>query len=218
MARHAPAVRRRHPLLFATRPQWRRRRSGPARRIDSMVVITRIRRDRAKGALVGVDEFSARAEPAAAALPRVGGLYSPSLEAVVALEPDLVVLVPSLEQREFRARLSSLSLSVREFDPVRFEQVLETIRELGRLVGRETEATARVDAIRRAQDAVQRAIAGRAPLRAVLVLQREPLFVAGRGSFLDEMLAMAGARNLGAELAEVWPRTSVEWLVAAGPR
>ena len=64
---------------------------------------------------------------------------------------------------------------------------------------------------------MQRAVAARAPLRAVLVLQREPLFVAGRGSFLDEMLAMAGARNLGAELADVWPRTSVEWLVAAGP-
>jgi ABC-type Fe3+-hydroxamate transport system substrate-binding protein len=153
----------------------------------------------------------------ACAVPRTGGLYSPSLESVVALAPDLVVLVPSLEQREFRARLSSLSLSVREFDPVRFEQVLDTIRELGRLVGHEAEAKARVDAIRRAQRAVQRAVAGRPPLSAVLVLQREPLFVAGRGSFLDEMLAMAGARNLGAELGETWPRTSVEWLVGAAP-
>ena len=193
--------------------------AAPARRIVSMnPSLTRILvAIGAKDALVGVDEFSARAEPAAASLPRVGGLYSPSLESVVALQPDLVVLVPSLEQREFRTRLSSLSLSVREFDPVRFEQVLDTIRELGRLVGHEAEATARIDAIRRAQDVVQRAVAGRAKLRAVLVLQREPLFVAGRGSFLDEMLAMAGARNLGAELGETWPRTSVEWLVGAGP-
>jgi iron complex transport system substrate-binding protein len=191
----------------------------PARRIVSMnPSLTRILvAIGAKGALVGVDEFSARAEPAAASLPRVGGLYSPSLEAVVALEPDLVVLVPSLEQREFRARLDQLGLSVQEYDPVRFEQVLDTILALGKRVGHEAEAKARVDAIRRAQAAVQRAIAGRAPLRAVLVLQREPLFVAGRASFLDEMLAMAGARNLGAELGETWPRTSVEWLVAAGP-
>lgn len=172
----------------------------------------------ARDTLVGVDEFSARAEPAVSSLPRVGGLYSPSLESVVALRPDLVVLVPSFEQREFRARLEQLGLPVQGFDPVRFDQVLDTITALGRRVGREAEAKARVDAIRRTQRAVERAVAGRAPLTTVLVLQREPLFVAGRGSFLDEMLAMAGARNLGAELGEIWPRTSVEWLVGVAPQ
>ena len=172
----------------------------------------------ARDALVGVDEFSARAEPAVQSLPRVGGLYAPSLESVVALRPDLVVLVPSFEQREFRTRLRELGLSVQEYDPVRFEQVLDTIRALGERAGHEIEAKARVDAIRRTQIAVQHAVAGRPPLSAVLVLQREPLFVAGRGSFLDEMIAMAGARNLGAELGETWPRTSVEWLVGVAPQ
>ncbi len=172
----------------------------------------------ARDTLVGVDEFSARAEPAVGSLPRVGGLYAPSLESVVALRPDLVVLVPSFEQREFRTRLDQLGLAVQEYDPVRFEQVLDTIRSLGERVGHESEAQARIDAIRRAQAAVQRAVARRIPPTAVLVLQREPLFVAGRGSFLDEMLAMAGARNLGAELGETWPRTSVEWLVGVAPQ
>jgi len=172
----------------------------------------------ARDTLVGVDEFSARAEPAVSSLPRVGGLYAPSLESVVALRPDLVVLVPSFEQREFRTRLKELGLTVQEYDPVRFEQVLDTIRALGLRVGHETEAQARIDAIRRTQAAVQRAVATRPPPTAVLVLQREPLFVVGRGSFLDEMIAMAGARNLAAELGEPWPRTSVEWLVGAAPQ
>jgi len=59
----------------------------------------------AQQVLVGVDEYSADHEPAVAALPRVGGLFNPSLEAVLALEPDLVVVVPSVQQRDFRARL-----------------------------------------------------------------------------------------------------------------
>ena len=207
-------------LLFAVAAASHAAAEAPAQRIVSMnPSLTRILvAIGARDTLVGVDEFSARAEPAVSSLPRVGGLYSPSLESVVALRPDLVVLVPSFEQREFRTRLTQLGLSVQEYDPVRFEQVLETILALGKRVGHETEAKARVDAIRRTQRAVERAVAGRPPLSAVLVLQREPLFVAGGGSFLDEMIAMAGARNLGAALGETWPRTSVEWLVGVAPQ
>jgi ABC-type Fe3+-hydroxamate transport system substrate-binding protein len=171
----------------------------------------------AADAIVGVDDFSAKAEPRVATLPRVGGLYAPSLESVVALRPDLVVIVPSVQQRDFRARLETLAIPVLDLDPVTFDQVLETIRELGRRVGREDAARARVDAIARTRDAVRRATAGRAAPRTVLVLQREPLFVVGKGTFIDEMIAAAGATNLGAELGEKWPRASAEWLVAAAP-
>ena len=191
----------------------------PARRVVSLnPSLTRILVALgARDALVGVDDFSAKAEPTVASLPRVGGLYTPSLEAVVALQPDLVVFVPSVEQRDFRTRLEALHVPVLALDPVSFDQVLETIAALGRRVGRDDAARVRIAAIRRTRDAVQRATAGRPPLRAVLVLQREPLFVVGRGSFLDEMLAMVGARNLGAELGETWPRASLEWLVAGAP-
>jgi iron complex transport system substrate-binding protein len=171
----------------------------------------------ARDALVGVDEFSARQEPAVASLPRVGGLYDPSLEAVVALSPDLVVLVPSREQRDFRTRLEGLRIPVLALDPVGFDQVLDTIRTLGARTGHEDAARARIDAITSTRAAVRRATAGRARPRAVFVLTREPLFIVGRGSFLDEMIGIAGAENLGAKLAETWPRASLEWLVAAAP-
>ncbi len=123
-------------LLLATAPAtaFDAVAAAPARRIVSMnPSLTRILvAIGAKDALVGVDEFSARAEPAVASLPRVGGLYSPSLESVVALAPDLVVIVPSLEQREFRTRLERAeAFPFEDFDPVRFEQVLDTIGELG---------------------------------------------------------------------------------------
>jgi ABC-type Fe3+-hydroxamate transport system substrate-binding protein len=52
----------------------------------------------------------------------------------------------------------------------------------------------------------------------VLVLQRDPLYVVGRGSFIDEMLRAAGARNLAATLTDPYPRTGVEWLIAAAPQ
>jgi iron complex transport system substrate-binding protein len=168
-------------------------------------------------ALVGVDEYSAREEPAVRGLPRVGGLFDPSLEAVVALEPDLVVLVPSAQQRDFRARLEALGIPVLALANISLEDVLAGVLALGLRVGRGEAAQARVAEVRRAFGELAAANAGRARERTVLVLQREPLFVVGRGSFLDSMLAAVGLENAAAEFDEPYPRVSSEWLIAAAP-
>ena len=76
--------------------------------------------------LVGIDEVSARQQPVLAQRVRVvGGLFNPSLEGVVALEPDLVVFVPSAEQRNFQQRLSAVGIATEAFSNLRFEDVLE---------------------------------------------------------------------------------------------
>jgi iron complex transport system substrate-binding protein len=104
-------------------------RSEPARRVVSLnpsltAILLAVG---AREAIVGVDSFSARQEPEVAGLPAVGGLYNPSLEAVVALAPDLVVYVPTAEQRDFQRRMGELGVPVQPYDPVSFEDVLATI-------------------------------------------------------------------------------------------
>jgi iron complex transport system substrate-binding protein len=167
--------------------------------------------------LVGVDDFSARQEPGVAGLPRVGGLYDPNLEGVVALRPDLVVLVHSVQQRDFLEQLRGVGIPVLEFDPTSFEEVLHSIETLGARVGRQEAAHARVAEIQRAKREVEHAAVERKRPRTVLVLQRDPLYVVGRGSFIDEMLVAAGADNVAASLSEPYPRAGLEWLVAAAP-
>jgi len=167
--------------------------------------------------LVGIEEHSARLHPELAAVPVVGGLFNPSLEAVIAREPDLVALVPSAEQRDFRSRLEALGIEVLELPNISVREILESIETLGARVGRAVEAHARTDAIRRTFAEVAAAAAERPPVRAVVVLQRDPLFVVGSGSFVDEMLRTAGAENVAHELREPYPRAAVEWLIAAAP-
>jgi iron complex transport system substrate-binding protein len=171
----------------------------------------------ARDALVGVDSFSLREVPEAAGLPAVGGLYNPSVEAVVALRPDLVVFVPAAEQRDFQRTLEALGLPVLRLDPVTFDEVLAAIETLGARLGRAAEARARVEAIRAARRAAEARAAGQSRPRTLLVLQRDPLFVVGRGSFVDDMLASAGAENAAREFAEPYPRVAREWLLAAAP-
>ena len=191
----------------------------PAKRVVSMnpsLTAILIALD-ASESLVGVDDYSAKQQPAAAGLPTVGGLFNPSLEAVVALEPDLVVLVPSVAHRDFRERLEALGIPLLVLSNVDFEAVLSSIGQLGSRVGRGAAARERIAAIREVRARIARATSERSHPRSVFVIQRDPLFLVGHGSFLDELLRSAGAVNLGAEFATPYPRVTKEWLVAAAP-
>jgi iron complex transport system substrate-binding protein len=167
--------------------------------------------------LVGVDDYSARLESSVRDRPSVGGLFNPSLEAILGLEPDLVVLVPSAQQRDLRGRLEALGVEVLELPNITLAELLASIEALGARVGREDAARARVREIRGAWKAADAGNAGRPRVRSVLVLQRDPLYVVGRGSFIDSMLAASGAENLANVFAEPYPRVALEWLIASAP-
>ena len=171
----------------------------------------------AADSLVGVDDWSARQEPAVAGRPTVGGLFAPNLEAIVALDPDVVALVPGAQQKGVADRLRGLGVEVLELPNISLEELLASIEVLGRVLGRPDAAAERTAAIRAAWAEAERASAGRPRPRTVLVLQREPLYVVGASSFLDSMLRAAGAENLAAGFDEPYPRVSLEWLVAAAP-
>ncbi|MCH2185916.1 helical backbone metal receptor, partial [Myxococcota bacterium] len=167
--------------------------------------------------LVGVDDYSATEIAAVEALPRVGGLFNPSLEGVLALQPDLVILVPSAEQRGFQLRLTELGIQVESFQNVRFEEVLENIDRLGALTGREEAAKQRIAEIERVSEAGRALTAERKPQSVLVVLQRDPLYVVGRGSFLEEMLSRVGLRNTASSFDEAYPRVGREWVVESAP-
>lgn len=171
----------------------------------------------AADALVGVDAFSAQ-QPQLAGVAQVGGLYNPSVERVLALRPDLVVAVPSVAQRGFLERLRALNAPLLELNPVSFEDVAVSVETLGRRVGRSGAAEARANALRRARRRAEALVRGRPPVPTLFVVERDPVFVAGPGSFLDDMLRAAGARNIAASFKSPWPRVSREWLIAAAPQ
>lgn len=171
----------------------------------------------AGSALVGIDDYSAQVVPAVAGLPRVGGLFDPSLEAVVALDPDRVLLVAGVDQEGHAARLARAGVEVDVYPNERLGQVFENIERLGALLHREPEAEARIREIRAMQEAVSAATAGRPRPTTIAVVDRSPLYLVGSGTFLDEMLTAVGAENLVRALAPGYPRGSVEWLIAARP-
>jgi len=171
----------------------------------------------ASESLVGIDDYSARLLPEVAGLPRVGGLFDPSLEAVVALRPDRVLIVAGVDQQSHARRLRALGLSVEIFENEGFGQVLENVERLGALLGREREASRRVAEIRAMQRAVAAAVSERPRPATLAIVDRTPLYVVGAETFLDEMLEAVGATNLARPLGTGYPRGSIEWLIGVRP-
>lgn len=170
--------------------------------------------------LVGVTRLDD--DPAVARLPRVGGYLDPNPEAVIGLSPDLVVWVTNGTALGPVRRIVELSLGSRRPFPVLALQidtladVLASARVLGAALGEPARGEALARELAAGIDDARRAVAGRPRTRVLFVVGREPLIVAGRGSFPDELLGVCGADNV-ADTDRPWPVYPLEKAVADDP-
>ena len=151
--------------------------------------------------------------PEALALPALGDAVGTSAEAVLALRPDLVLAGSHLQEEALAPLASRMRIERATVDDV--AGVVDLIERLGRLTGRVDEAGRLTGSIRRAMAAA--ADRERDPFSFVFVVQREPLIVAGATSYVGELLAALGGKNLAAGVAGRWPTLSLETLVKHAP-
>lgn len=166
--------------------------------------------------LVAVDEFSRRL-PGNERLPSVGGLFSPDLERTLELEPTLVLSVRTAEQHAYLERLRARGVRVEEFEVYTLEEVLASFGRIGALVEREAQARALAERVRAEIASVSASVAGLPRPTVALVLERDPLYVAGGGGFTHALLEASGASNAFADLAAPYPRVSLESLADRAP-
>lgn len=156
-----------------------------------------------------------------AGVPRVGGGLDPSIEAVLQLEPDLVLSsgtrgTPALD------RLEQLGMPVGVFSQNHIRDLLQDIRSLARIFGIDARGERLVAAIQEQCNALSDRVAGAstpAPERpGVLVLfGMDSLLSAGKPSYITEIIELAGGRNAAGALDEPWPNLSPEALVFYDP-
>lgn len=154
---------------------------------------------------------------AVASAPVVGSVLAPDAERVVAARPSLVVVWVGADVRALERRLGRDRLLRLPFE--RLEHAASGIRAIGRATrhGREAEALAvRLEGrlARVAREAERRAAAGAAPTSVLWAVGYDPPFVAGPGSLPDDLVALAGGKNVFADAVSAWLRPSREELVA----
>ena len=166
--------------------------------------------------LVGVSRFDEAKE--VAALPRIGGFVDPSVEAIIALKPDLLVVQKAPGNQGPVEKLASLGVPVLALPLTTIADVLESIRVLGGALGKGAEADALVKRIEAARARVREKARQRGTRPKVLfVYGWTPLVVAGPGSFAHELLLDCGAENVAQAATTAYPVYSLESVVRLKP-
>ena len=171
-------------------------------------------------ALGGADALVARTDfdpqPNLQSLPTVGGGLGPDLETLAAVEPDLVVRFGGDSDVATVRRLDDLGIPHVAVRPDRLEDVWTIVEHVGTLLGRTSQADSLATQLRLGIDAVRTAVAGKAPVRAAYLMGGSPPWTAGAGTYIDELIGLAGGTNVFADVEGLFGALSPE-LVATRP-
>jgi len=160
--------------------------------------------------IVGTDDFS-NFPPEAKGIAKVGGMQ-PNVEKIAALKPDLVVASTEGNHPNLASALAAAAIPLYVVRTDRIDQIAPAMERLGKLL----DAPQAADAARELRIAIDAQRRTRAKHRRVLfAVWTDPLYVAGRNTFTDDLLKLTGAEN--AVQADGWPQYSLESLAASPP-
>jgi iron complex transport system substrate-binding protein len=168
--------------------------------------------------LVGVDDYSAF-PPEVARLPKVGSFLAPNLETIVGLKPTLVIVDDVHGQAA--GALNDAGIATVECAIHALPDVKAALRTVGAQIGKASEADRVIEAIDAALDRAAANRPARRP-RVLAVIDREAgglgnLVTAGRGSWIDELLAIVGGDNVLSAAGVRYPKISVEEVLRTRP-
>ncbi|WP_419948573.1 ABC transporter substrate-binding protein [Candidatus Palauibacter sp.] len=155
--------------------------------------------------------------PEARRIPDVGDGIRPSLEAVVARAPDLVILHDGETNGATRERLARLGVPSLPLHHNTLADLRRNIVRLGDIVGCPAGGAVLADRIVDGLAQVSEATAGRQRVRVYYDAWAEPPITIGRGSFIDSLLTIAGASNVFDDLDATSPRVSLEAILERDP-
>ena len=191
--------------------------AGPARRVISLIPSA----TETIIALGGTSQIAGRTRydvaPEVSSLPSVGGGIDPSTEAVVGLRPDLILAWDNDQRRLVPNRLIALGIPVFTLRTEDTTDVFRGIKNIGRLIGRDSAAGALAASIHAQLEDVRRSVEGRTRPRVLYVVFNDPPMTAGRTTFIGQLIELAGGQSIFADATQLWPTVSMEEIVRRQP-
>ncbi len=142
---------------------------------------------------------------------------TPNLEAIVALKPDLILAPSTFLRADLLNKLEQLKIPVFILDAQTIEDIPSHVQTVGRMVGRTQEGDRVATELRGRMAALKAKVASLPKPRLLYVLNSEPLITVGPGSFIHQMIEVAGGANVAARAKAPYPRLSLEEVLKEDP-
>lgn len=166
--------------------------------------------------IVGVSNFC-QFPPPAARKEKIGDYAHPSLEKIVALKPDLVIGLAEGELKNLVERLAELNIPVYISNPGNVADIIASIRRIGVLTSANEKGIEIAVVMEQRVKQIQERVKSLPRPRALHVLNFDPLLCAGKGTFIHDLIRLAGGQNLAEKAGGKYPRLSLEEVLAMDP-
>jgi len=148
----------------------------------------------------------------------IGGYWEPDVEKIVALGPDLVIGYASVPLHlDVAERLESMNVTVLLLFPRYLNDVFDNIVLVGRACGKLREAQELVEQLRARVESVVERVRGLPKVKVYYELWFDPLMSAGPGTFIDELISLAGGENIFHDAQSPWPMVDSEQVIRRNP-
>lgn len=170
--------------------------------------------------IVGVSDF-ATWPPQALEIQTLGGYINPNFDLLITLQPDLVIYQDRPDKVEAFCRQHHIAtLPIDRLDTI--QDIFDAITTLGQTLNRQQQADQRVRSMQQQLADIKRRAANQPRPRVLLCMFRRPgsfsaLTTIGEGSFLHELIALAGGENLFDDLGQLYPQIAKEAVLLAAP-
>ncbi len=165
--------------------------------------------------IVGVTEFCDF--PVAAKAKSKVGYANPNLESLVALRPELIIAPREFHRANVLAKLEELKIPVLLLEATSVENIFSHIHTLGRIFDRSTEAHAMTAAMRSRMAEISSRTEHLPRIRVLYVINSQPLITVGPGSYIHQMIGLAGGTNIASGAATPYPRLTMETVLKEDP-
>ncbi len=148
---------------------------------------------------------------------KIGDTMHPSVERIIALKPQIVLVSTASQLEAFTRQLDQQQTAVYVTNPQSLDDIFRSIQTLGDLFGHHDGSASIVADLRRRADAVEAATKQTKPVKVFYQLSGEPLYTIGRESYLTDLVRRAGGISATADVPGAFPRFSDEAALAAKP-
>ena len=166
--------------------------------------------------IVGVTEYC-NYPPEANNINRVAGFNTVNLEKVAQVRPELILAIRGNDMESLRS-LRQLGIPVFSFDIQNLDQVSSALRRLGVLFGVEYRANSLADSLESRVRLVRQQMKNIPDKPKVMWgFWGDPIYTAGAGTMIDDVIKTAGGKNMGRLAKGAWPQISLETVVQWAP-